>query len=101
MSQPQHFFDPRPKFPIELNLQGTRCVFDWENATWVSSGARPSEVQPSEDEVTQLRQEVKNLELRNEILLDMLTVKELDLQKARQLKKEIEDLVNPSLPPMS
>lgn len=101
MSQPQHLFDSRPKFDIELNLQGVRCFFDWENATWVTSGVRQSESQQGEDEATRLRQEVKNLELRNEILLDMLTVKELDLQKAKQLKKEIEDLVNPAIPPMS
>jgi hypothetical protein len=101
MSHPQPLLDPRPKFDIELNLQGVRCVFDWDNASWLTSGARQSEPQQSEDEVTRLKQEVKNLELKNEILLDMLTVKELDLQKAKQLKKEIEDLVNPALPPMS
>lgn len=84
------------KFEIELSLPGVHLYFDWDSASWRSDSVLAVESAPSPSAAQALAARIKFLSAENDSLLDLLTVRELDLRKTRELRKEIEDLLNPA-----
>ncbi len=82
-----------PKFEIELSLPGVHLYFDWDSATWRSDSVLSAESPPSPTTVQSLTARIQSLSAQNEAILDLLAVKELDLRKTRELRKEIDDLL--------
>lgn len=82
-----------PFFPVLINFQTFVADFDTDTGEW-----KKKELQDSADspEVKRMLEDLENLKIKNDILLDMLTVKDLDLIEAQKLKKELEDLVSRS-----
>jgi hypothetical protein len=82
-----------PFLPIFINFQTFIADFDPNSGEW-----RKKELQENEEspEIKRIIEEIDGLRLKNDILLDMLTVKDLDLNEAQKLKKELEDLVSRS-----
>ena len=79
-----------PFLPINIKFQSFYADFDTLTGEWKKQGIVESHESP---EVRQINEEIENLRTKNDILLDMLTVKDLDLIEAQKLKKELEDLV--------
>lgn len=82
-----------PFLPVTINFQTFLADFDCNSGEW-----RKKELQDNEEspELKRILEDLENLRLKNDILLDMLTVKDLDLIEAQKLKKELEDLVSRS-----
>ena len=82
-----------PFLPILINFQTFIADFDTTTGEW-----RKKELQDSAEspELKRIQEDLENLKIKNDILLDMLTVKDLDLIEAQKLKKELEDLVSRS-----
>ena len=72
-------------FPIELNLKGQRVEFDFGSGEWKTQ----SDSQPQD-----IEKELEQLRVKNSILLDMITARELDLNEALKLQQELRDLLN-------
>lgn len=85
-----------PKFEIELSLPGVHLYFDWDSATWRSDSVPSEESPPSPTAVQALTSRIQFLSSQNDAILDLLAVKDLDLRKTRELRKEIEDLLIPA-----
>ena len=78
-------------FPIKLTLQGTTCLFNPETGEWTRADHMPEQDSP---EILQIREELNNLKVKNDILLDMITAKDLDIQEAENLANELEEMVS-------
>lgn len=79
-----------PFLPVNIKFPTFYADFDPATGEWKKQGIAESQ---ESAEVRQIREEIENLRIKNDILLDMLTVKDLDLIEAQKLKKELEDLV--------
>ena len=82
-----------PFLPIIVNFQTFVADFDAATGEWKKKDLRDYEESP---ELKRMQQDLEDLKIKNDILLDMLTVKDLDLIEAQKLKKELEDLVSRS-----
>lgn len=74
-------------FPIELNLKGQKVEYDFSSGEWKNLSSSNAQPQNTEKELEQLR-------VKNSILLDMITARELDLTEALKLQQELRDLLN-------
>jgi hypothetical protein len=79
-----------PFLPINIKFTTFYVDFDCSSGEWKKQGIIESSESP---EIRQINEEIENIRIKNDILLDMLTVKDLDLIEAQKLKKELEDLV--------
>lgn len=80
-----------PFFPIEITLYGTRASFNPETGEWNTIGITNNEDSP---ELKRLQEDLNLLKIKSDIVLDMITARELDLNEATKLKSELEDLVS-------
>ena len=82
-----------PFLPVSIRFEDFYAEFDVENGEWRKRDRKISEESP---EFKRMQEELSNLKIKNDILLDMLTVKDLDLIEAQKLKKELEDMISRS-----
>ncbi|OMJ87683.1 hypothetical protein SteCoe_10527 [Stentor coeruleus] len=82
-----------PFLPISINFLTFVANFDSDVGEWIKVDLKEREDTP---ELKRLGEDLESLKTKNDILLDMLTVKDLDLIEAQKLKKELEDLVSRS-----
>lgn len=78
-------------FPIQLNLHGVAWMFNPETGEWQRGDQLSEEDSP---EINQRREELYNLKVKNDILLDMITAKDLDMQEAEKIVGELEEMVS-------
>jgi hypothetical protein len=86
-------WDSIPFLPVSINFQNFVAHFDTETGEWKKQELQENEESP---ELKRMKEDLDNLKIKNDILLDMLTVKDLDLIEAQKLKKELEDIVSRS-----
>mmetsp|Transcript_4718 Transcript_4718/g.7106 ORF Transcript_4718/g.7106 Transcript_4718/m.7106 type:complete len:97 (+) Transcript_4718:1314-1604(+) len=91
VSRPDFKWEDIAFFPVELNLRGVRCHLNPETGEWFRVGHNAPTESP---EIRQLQENLNTLKLKNDILLDMITAKELDRTEATKLKAELEELVS-------
>ncbi|CAG9322560.1 unnamed protein product [Blepharisma stoltei] len=91
VSRPDFDWKNVPFFPIKLTLHGTSASFHPETGEW-----QTIEIQSSEDspELKRIQEDLNTLKIKSDIVLDMITARELDLGEASKLKSELEDLVS-------
>ena len=77
-------------FPIQLSLQGIRCLFNPQTGEWTRADSAPEQDSP---EILRLKEELNNLKVKNDILLDMITAKDLDMQEADKLVQELDEII--------